>query len=76
MLPRLPARPLWLLAPPVPLAAHSVRTPREVERIDSGWWDDHLTDRDYFVRETRGSAHWVYRDRLRDGACYAHGLFA
>ena len=72
---RLPARPLWLLTPPAPLAAHTVRSIGEVERIDSGWWDDHLTDRDYFVHERHGSIHWVYRDRLREGACFLHGLF-
>lgn len=56
------------------------------ERIESGWWDDALIKRDYFIAEGAGAGesavrYWVYRDRVSasagedDARWYLHGLF-
>ena len=74
------ARPVWLLAPPEPLGARDDERPlldgaplqllSGPERIESGWWDGELAERDYFIAETAsGALVWVYRARLpRDGS--------
>ena len=44
-------RPLRLLAGP--------------ERIETGWWDEHPVQRDYFIAEAHdGALVWVFRHRL------------
>jgi len=48
--PLLAGRPLWLVAGP--------------ERIEAGWWDDALAERDYFIAQADdGALLWVYRLR-------------
>jgi protein ImuB len=72
-LPGLP-RPLWLLPEPVPLAERDQRPwwrgPLTLlagpERIETGWWDDGLVQRDYFIAEGE-SAGWVWIFRTRTG---------
>jgi protein ImuB len=79
-------RPFWLLSPPQPLQVRRNRpvygTPlalvRGPERIESGWWDEGVAVRDYFVAEdTHAARYWIYRER---GAAHArwflHGLYA
>lgn len=79
-------RPIWLLDPPVALSERNNRpfweSPLSLlagpERIESGWWDDHLMLRDYFIAED--SAHrllWIFRERLSQSgvAWYLHGRF-
>ena len=54
--PLLAGRPLWLVAGP--------------ERIEAGWWDDALAERDYFIAQADdGALLWVYRQRClpKDG---------
>ena len=88
-LPAMPLRPVWLLAPPEPLAARDERPllgGRELqllsgpERIEAGWWDHELAERDYFIAEEAGGALvWLYRSRLSGGAgsgWFLHGRFA
>jgi protein ImuB len=77
------ARPLWLLATPLPLAAPDGE-PRHggplalesgPERIESGWWDGAGVARDYYVALTRrGARLWIFRER---GArrWFLHGVF-
>jgi len=86
--PRL-GRPVWLLVPPRPLreqagsplkegeVLHLVSGP---ERIETGWWDDDLVARDYFIAQDRdGALLWVYRYRHApapgEAGWYLHGLF-
>ena len=67
-------RPVWLLAPPEPLRERGQRPlldGRELqllsgpERIESGWWDQALAERDYFIAQAGdGALVWVYRARL------------
>ncbi|MGE3923314.1 MAG: DNA polymerase Y family protein [Lautropia sp.] len=85
-------RPLWLLAKPLPLHERDRqpwwRGPLTLlggpERIESGWWDGHLVQRDYFIAED-AQAHWlwIYRARGRsvaddhaaESGWYLQGLF-
>jgi len=84
-------RPLWLLHTPVALAERNTRPfwhgPLALvagpERIETGWWDGNLVERDYFVAEN--DEHilvWIFRSRTGrsnqgsgPGTWYLHGLF-
>lgn len=80
----MPARPVWLLAEPRPLPerrsrpyfeGHPLQLLCGPERIESGWWDGALVERDYFIARSAGDALiWVYRQRL-PGLEAAHGWF-
>ena len=82
------ARPSWLLTPPeaLPMQGHRpvYGSPLALlcgpERIESGWWDDAMVERDYFIAENElGQLLWVYRERHPGHASnhwYLHGLFA
>jgi protein ImuB len=86
---RCPARPVWLQAPE-PLAERNARPLLDgrplgllsgPERIESGWWDAELAERDYFIAETAdGALVWIYRARLPlssagEGGWFLHGRF-
>ena len=77
-------RPVWLLAQPEPLPErHTGPTlggqPLQLisgpERIEAGWWDAALAERDYFIAQLpEGALVWIYRARLPvEGAL--HGWF-
>jgi protein ImuB len=86
------SRPAWLLQPPQRLLERQSRPvldgqPLQLlcgpERVESGWWDALLAERDYFVAQTRdGALVWIYRARLplsvADDAqgWFLHGRFA
>jgi len=67
-------RPLWLLPQPQALQARRSRPLMEgrmlqllagPERIEAGWWDGGLAERDYFIGQTaEGALVWLYRARL------------
>ncbi len=66
-------RPLWLLDPPLALTERNNRPfwhgPLTLlagpERIESGWWDDALVQRDYFIAADESDALlWIYRERV------------
>jgi protein ImuB len=69
-----PPRPVWLLAVPEPLRVRQgqplldgqlLQLLSGPERIESGWWDGALAERDYFIAQLPSSALvWVYRSRL------------
>lgn len=86
-------RPLWLLPEPVVLQerqsrplldGHLVQLLAGPERIETGWWDGGLAERDYFIGQTReGALVWVYRARAaqhlpssRAPGWFLHGRFA
>ncbi len=85
-------RPLWLLPEPQALQerqshplldGHLVQLLAGPERIETGWWDGGLTERDYFIGQTReGALVWVYRMRPqhvpsnRLQGWFLHGRFA
>jgi len=72
----LPARPLWLLSKPEALDIRGLRLWSEIERIESGWWDNAAIRRDYRVAlDRRGRKLWVFRDLNANGSWYLHGLF-
>jgi len=67
--PLLDGRPLSLLSGP--------------ERIEAGWWDAQLAERDYFIAEAAdGALVWIYRARLplstsgaNESGWFLHGRF-
>ena len=87
-----PIRPVWLLSPPEPLVERDLLPwldgrPLQLlsgpERIESGWWDGALVERDYFIAQAPDSALvWVYRARIppdaseRSPLWYLQGRFA
>ena len=81
-------RPLWLLGRPIPLGERNNRPywhgPLTLlagpERIESGWWDDALVQRDYFIAtDDSDLLLWIYRERLPDARSrqgwFIHGKF-
>jgi protein ImuB len=77
-------RPVWLLAPPQPLAMQQdvpcwqgpLALLAGPERIESGWWDGGDVLRDYFVAAAPAAELlWVYRELTPPQAWYLHGLF-
>jgi protein ImuB len=72
--PRGAQRPVWLLDEPEPLSEKQLRPmldgqPLQLlcgpERIESGWWDAALAERDYFIAQASdGALVWIYRARL------------
>ena len=71
-----PHRPVWILDKP---QTAKIRLNRisEIERIETGWWDDTDVRRDYFIADDCHGAHyWVYRERGNSEELYIHGLFA
>lgn len=69
-----PLRPVWLLPEPEPLPERQLRPlldgqPLQLlcgpERIESGWWDAALAERDYFIAQAGdGALVWIFRARL------------
>jgi protein ImuB len=67
-------RPVWLLPRPEPLLERQSRPwfdgqPLQLlsgpERIEAGWWDAGLAERDYFIAQAGdGALVWIYRARL------------
>jgi protein ImuB len=67
-------RPVWLLREAQPLPERHSRplldgAPLQLvsgpERIESGWWDAGLAERDYFIAQAvDGALVWIYRARL------------
>jgi protein ImuB len=85
-------RPLWILDEPVALTRHGGVLWHEgelalvggPERIESGWWDEHGSVRDYFVAVSPAGARlWVFRERAPasggstagDTDWWLHGVF-
>ncbi len=69
-----PMRPIWLLAEHQPLRerqnlpwldGRALQLLSGPERIETGWWDAALAERDYFIAQAaEGALVWVYRTRL------------
>lgn len=83
------ARPTWLLQQPVALTTRQhkpfYQSPLILltgpERIESGWWDDALASRDYFIAQNdRHQLLWIFRLRTVGEAAgsgwFLHGFFA
>jgi protein ImuB len=85
-------RPLWLLPEPLALQerqskplleGRAVQLLAGPERIEAGWWDGGLAERDYFIGQTvEGALVWVYRSRGQQvhssqaSGWFLHGRFA
>ena len=69
-----PLRPVWLLPHPQALPERQLHPlldgrPLQLlcgpERIEAGWWDAALVERDYFIAQAAdGALVWIYRARL------------
>ncbi|NRF68775.1 DNA polymerase Y family protein [Aquincola sp. S2] len=84
------SRPAWLLPDPLPLAQRDGRPLLNgqpllllagPERIETGWWDEDLVLRDYYVAGTAdGALVWLFRPRLapidEDDSWFLQGRFA
>jgi protein ImuB len=84
-----PLRPVWLLAEPEPLpelgigptlSGQPLQLLAGPERIEAGWWDADLVERDYFIAQVPdGALVWIYRSRLPGRALpegwFLHGRF-
>ena len=81
-------RPTWLLAQPIALATQQHKPVYQgpltlltgPERIESGWWDDVLATRDYFVAQNdQHQLLWIYRLRTLQetggSGWFLHGFF-
>jgi protein ImuB len=77
-------RPAWLLQAPEELGQRSGRPCRQgrldllqgPERIESGWWNNADTARDYYVaRDCFGALLWVYRECAGSHRWFLHGIF-
>ena len=72
--PAVPVRPVWLLSQPEPLRERAsgplldgqpLQLLSGPERIESGWWDAALAERDYYIAQLAdGALVWIYRARL------------
>jgi protein ImuB len=85
-----PPRPTWLLKKPLRLTTRQnkpfygapLRLLIGPERIETGWWDDEVIARDYFValNESFHLVLWVYRARIsaddEEPDWFLHGFFA
>ena len=70
-------RPTWLLPRPMPWAGPSPRVLAGPERLETGWWDDGTTRRDYYIVETaQGQRAWVYCTPDASSGWMLHGWFA
>jgi protein ImuB len=81
-------RPVWLVVPPEPLGlagqkpvlgGQVLQLVSGPERIETGWWDGELAERDYFIAQDRhGALVWVFRHRLPAGGpgWFLQGRFA
>ncbi len=83
-----PARPTWLLQQPLALITRQhkpfYQSPLTLltgpERIESGWWDDALAARDYFIAQNdQHQLLWVFRLRtmgdVTGSGWFLHGFF-
>jgi len=69
-------RPLWLLPEPRPIAREQLRLIASLERIETGWWDEHDIRRDYYLAlDPHGMHIWVYQELRPPRAWFQHGVF-
>ena len=74
--PHWPQRPVWMLETPK-VTTRPLHRVSDIERIETGWWDDTDVRRDYFVADdNHGARYWVFKLRDGSGELYIHGLFA
>lgn len=78
-------RPFWVLENPIQLLMRDDRpfynSPLKLikgpERIESGWFDNAMAARDYYVAQgSDATCYWVYLERTSDPRWFLHGLYA
>ena len=77
-------RPVWLLMEPqrlderdgVPLRGGPLRLSADLERIETGWWDERDIGRDYYQAvDINGARLWIFRERALPRGWFLHGVF-
>ena len=69
-------RPLWLLPEPEPIDIAPLQLDPDIERIESGWWDNQPVRRDYRrAWSATGIRYWIFREAGAPNQWYLHGLF-
>lgn len=77
-------RPLWLLSQPRLLAERDgmprrrgpLRLCGDVERIETGWWEEGEIGRDYYAAyDAHGVLLWIFRERGGPHRWFLHGFF-
>ena len=47
------------------------------ERIEAGWWDGRIAQRDYYIaRNSKGAVLWIYQQHRELTRWFVHGIFA
>lgn len=78
-------RPFWVLENPIqllmrddrPFYNSTLKMIKGPERIESGWFDDAMAARDYYIAQgSDATCYWVYLERTSDPRWFLHGLFA
>lgn len=71
---RLSKRPLWLFEPPRQVQRNDLELLQGPERIQSQWWQEQATCRDYYIAQHRlGTECWAFVDA--HAQWYLHGYF-
>lgn len=77
-------RPLWLLPEPQrlqemdgrPVHNGELRLASDVERIETGWWEQGGVARDYYrAFDATGTMLWIFRERTEPHRWFLHGVF-
>ena len=78
-------RPIWLFPKPKRLNRfnHQLYHNQKIslisgpERIESSWWEENETQRDYYIAEEDcGVRLWVFQDKIKLGQWFVHGVFS
>ena len=71
-----PQRPLWIFDKPR-TTGRNLRRISNIERIETGWWDETDVRRDYFIADDKhGTRYWVFKSRDGSSELYIHGIFS
>jgi protein ImuB len=79
-------RPIWMLAEPMPLHESAGRLVHDgrpltvisrAERIEAGWFDGRIVNRDYHVAVSDDGCWWIFRERRAGQPLrwFLHGIF-
>jgi protein ImuB len=77
-------RPVWLLPEPrqleeidgLPVRNGTLRLAGDIERIETGWWEQGGVARDYYrAYDNSGTLLWVFRERSEPHRWFLHGVF-
>lgn len=69
-------RPTWLLNEPAPCDRSQLLLEHGPERIETGWWEEHSVQRDYWIAyEPNGRRVWAFHEHSPRIGWFVHGIF-